>query len=73
MRYRCVLVLLILLLSLTCTALGAEEKLKIKNSDGEIDLKPLAYNQSKRRQDSVLAAMACLLKNEPTSCGMRQG
>lgn len=34
MRYRCVLVLLILLLSLTCTALGAEEKLKVRNADG---------------------------------------
>ena len=35
MRYRCVLVLLVLLLSMACTALGAEEKLKIKNSKDE--------------------------------------
>ena len=35
MRYRCVLVLLILLLSMACTALGAEEKFKIKNSKDE--------------------------------------
>ena len=34
MRFKCVLVLLILLLSMTCTALGAEEKLKIRNTDG---------------------------------------
>lgn len=35
MKLKCVLVLLILLLSLTSTAHCAEEKLKIKNSDGE--------------------------------------
>jgi hypothetical protein len=34
MKIRCVLVLLILLISMTGTALGADEKLKIRNQDG---------------------------------------
>ena len=53
MKLKCVLVLLILLLSMACTAHGAEEKLKIKNSDGEEVTRDTTPKKSVTLEDAV--------------------
>ena len=53
MRLKCVLVLLILLISMTGAALAAEEKLKVRNSDGEEVTRDTTPKKSMTLEDAV--------------------
>ena len=53
MKIKCVFVLLILVLSMTCTALGAEEKLTIRNADGSERIRDETPTKSISLEDAI--------------------